>query len=140
MIEKIKNFEFSGNDEEDFSALKFLCDQYQSIKSIPYKERENLYKKYKQITDEQFSKIRMKRKAAQMSFEGNINKLRAQYDNVKQKLITYENNIGFFMKGGKNNSIINELERKITDLKEELTILQNQIDSLNESNSQNEEK
>ena len=44
------------------------------------------------------------------------------------------------MKGGKNNSIINELERKITDLKEELTILQNQIDSLNESNSQNEEK
>ena len=32
------------------------------------------------------------------------------------------------------------LERKITDLKEELTILQNQIDSLNESNSQNEEK
>ena len=140
LIEKIKNFEFSGNDEEDFSALKFLCDQYQSIKSIPYKERENLYKKYKQITDEQFSKIRMKRKAAQMSFEGNINKLRTQYDNVKQKLITYENNIGFFMKGGKNNSIINELERKITDLKEELTILQNQIDSLNESNSQNEEK
>ena len=139
LIDKIKNFEFTGNDDEDFSALKFLCDQYQSIKTIPYKERENLYKKYKQITDEQFSKIRMKRKAAQMSFEGNINKLRNQYDIVKQKLITYENNIGFFMKGGKNNSIINELERKIADLREELTVLQNQINSLNESNSNKEE-
>ena len=81
----------------------------------------------------------MKRKAAQMSFEGNINKLRNQYDIVKQKLITYENNIGFFMKGGKNNSIINELERKIADLREELTVLQNQINSLNESNSNKEE-
>lgn len=139
LIEKIKNFEFTGNDDDDFSALKFLCDQYQSIKHVPYKEREELYKKYKQITDEQFSKIRMKRKAAQMSFEGNINKLRTQYDIVKQKLVTYENNIGFFMKGNKNNSIINELNRKITDLREELTILKNQIDSLNDTNSQKEE-
>lgn len=130
-IEAIKNYQLTGNDEEDYSNLRNLADQYQVIGHVPYKEKDNVYKAFKEATNEKFETLRSKRRSAQLSFGNDLNKLTRQYENLKQQIATYENNIGFFSNNNKKqNSLVRELEQKIKNLKQDLSIISEKIDSL----------
>ncbi len=50
-----------------------------------------------------------------------------QYDLLKQQIATYENNIGFFSNNKKSNNMVKEFERKIENLKQDLSIIVEQI-------------
>lgn len=128
-IENIKSYQLTGNDEEDYSALRNLSDQFLAIGHIPYKEKDNIYNAYKNATNELFGQLRTKRRTAQLAFTGDRNKLIRQYENLKQQIATYENNIGFFNKNQKNNSMLKDLEHKINNLKQDLAIIVEQINT-----------
>lgn len=126
-IEAINNYEFIGNDEEDFATLRKLSDQFLAVGHIPFKEKDKVYNAYKEASNKQFSKLRSKRRTAQLSFNGDRNKLMRQYDLLKQQIATYENNIGFFSNNKKSNNMVKEFERKIENLKQDLSIIVEQI-------------
>ncbi len=126
-IEAINNYEFVGNDEEDFATLRKLSDQFLAVGHIPFKEKDKVYNAYKEASNKQFGKLRSKRRTAQLSFNGDRNKLMRQYDLLKQQIATYENNIGFFSNNKKSNNMVKEFERKIENLKQDLSIIVEQI-------------
>ena len=54
-----------------------------------------------------------------------------QYELLKQQIATYENNIGFFNSSSKKgNNMVLDLERKIQNLKQDLSIIIEQINAL----------
>lgn len=131
-IEAIKNYQMTGNDEEDFSNLRRLSDEYQVIGHVPYKEKDKVYKAFKEAANEKFGSLRTKRRTAQLTFGGDINRLNRQYESLKQLIATYENNIGFFAHSNKKqNALVKEMEQKIANLKEDLRIITEQIREIN---------
>jgi hypothetical protein len=130
-IEAIKAYELTGNDDEDNSALRRLSDAYTTIGHVPFKEKDRVYKLYKDAMYEKTSKIRTRRRTEELAFNGDRNKLMRQYELLKQQIATYENNIGFFNSSSKKgNKMVEELERKIQNLRQDLTIIIDQINAL----------
>ena len=80
---------------------------------------------------EKTSKIRTRRRTEELAFNGDRNKLMRQYELLKQQIATYENNIGFFNSSSKKgNNMVQDLERKIQNLKQDLSIIIEQINAL----------
>ena len=132
-IDAIKAYELTGNDDEDNSALRRLSDAYSVIGHVPFKEKDRIYKLYRDALNEKTSKIRSHRRTAELAFNGDRNKLFRQYENLKQQIATYENNIGFFNSSSKKgNKMVEELERKIQNLRQDLAIIIDQINKLEE--------
>ena len=130
-IEALKAYELTGNDEEDYSAVRRLSDAYLSVGHVPYKEKDKVYKQYQEALGEKQSKLRSRRRNQELNFKGDRNKLMRQYENLKQQIATYENNIGFFNSSSKKgNKMVEELERKIQNLKQDLSIIIEQINAL----------
>ena len=113
------------------SAVRRLSDAYLSIGHVPYKEKDKVYKQYQEALGEKQSKLRSRRRNQELNFKGDRNKLMRQYENLKQQIATYENNIGFFNSSSKKgNKMVEELERKIQNLKQDLSIIIEQINAL----------
>ena len=54
-----------------------------------------------------------------------------QYETVKQEVKTYENNLGFLNASSKKgNSLIDEMNRKMQKLKDELALLKEKIKAI----------
>ena len=132
-IDAIKAYELTSNDDEDNSALRRLSDAYSVIGHVPFKEKDRIYKLYRDALNEKTSKIRSRRRTAELAFNGDRNKLFRQYESLKQQIATYENNIGFFNSSSKKgNKMVEELERKIQNLRQDLAIIIDQINKLEE--------
>lgn len=129
IIEQIKNYEMTGDDDADFVALKQLSDEFQAVGHIPFKEKDRVYAAYKETADEKFGIIRNNRRANRFDRkENNKGNISRQYERLKQELATYENNMSFFKHGNKKgSSILNEIERKIKAMKEELAFLESRL-------------
>lgn len=130
-IEALKAYELTGNDDEDYSAVRRLSDAYLSVGHVPYKEKDKVYKQYQEALNEKQSKLRSRRRNQELNFKGDRNKLMRQYELLKQQIATYENNIGFFNSSSKKgNNMVQDLERKIQNLKQDLSIIIEQINAL----------
>ncbi len=130
-IEALKAYALTGDDEEDYSAIRRLSDAYITIGHVPYKEKDKIYKQYQEALNEKQSKLRSRRRNQELNFKGDRNKLMRQYELLKQQIATYENNIGFFNSSSKKgNNMVQDLERKIQNLKQDLSIIIEQINQL----------
>lgn len=139
VIEKIKAWQPTGNDEEDQAALQALQDEFTSIGHIPFKEKDKIYNAFREAINPLMKSIRIIRRTAQLNLQNDKNVLRKQYDTMKQQLATYENNMGFFHNYPKDNPIIKDLEKKIDNLRQDIEILRNTI-AEREAQEQQEDK
>ena len=61
-------------------------------------------------------------------------KLSRQYENMKNELLTYENNLGFLSSSSqKGNSLLTEINRKVDKLKTDLEVVLQKIKMIDES-------
>lgn len=127
VIEKIKAWQPTGNDEEDQAALQAFQDEFTSIGHIPFKEKDKVYNAFREVINPLMKNIRIIRRTAQLNLQKDKNALKKQYDTMKQQLATYENNMGFFHNYPKDNPIIKDLEKKIESLRQDIEILRNTI-------------
>ena len=69
-------------------------------------------------------------------------RLMRQYENMKQEIQTYENNLGFLNASSKKgNSLIDEVSRKIDKLKDDVKAVYDKIKAIDdERNNKSEEK
>lgn len=129
-------------ENDGVAKIRALMKQWQEIGHVPYKEKDKIYNEYKVAVDKAFDKFDMKSTRANLAnFEESINNLSDQdkvyrererlvrnYEQKKNELKTYENNMGFFSaqsKGG--NSMLKEMERKIQKIKDEISLLEKKI-------------
>ena len=143
-INAILNAEEEAEDAPQ--QIRDLMSKWQSIGHVPYKEKDKIYAQYKEAIDKAFEKFDMKAVRARLSnFENSISqsgsdkvypereRLVRAYEQKCNELKTYENNMGFFTARSKDgNTIVKELERKISNLKDEIALLEQKIKIIDE--------
>jgi SMC interacting uncharacterized protein involved in chromosome segregation len=125
--------------------------EWGTIGHVPFKEKDKLYKEYREAVDMQFEALNVDSSNRRMdSFRNNLvdmagskgenkmfrerDKLMRAYEHLKSEIATYENNIGFFSSNSKKGGgLIKEMERKIEALKEESKLIEKKINLIDEN-------
>lgn len=143
IIESLKAIDENLKREDAVKKVRELMAQWQQVGHVPFKEKDKIYEAYRAVVNELYDKLDMKENRAQMAnFASSIEeigndenrlyrereRLTRAYEQKRNELKTYENNLGFFnvkSKGG--NSLLHDTERKMQRIKDELASLQEKI-------------
>ena len=131
--------------EEAAQKVRDLMDRWQEIGHVPFKEKDKIYAQYRELVDKAFETLNMRgsRPRGESSFSrgprpsGNDrglserDRLVRTYEQRMSELKTFENNMGFLTANTKSgNSLVQEMERRIARLKEEIAELEAKIKEL----------
>ena len=150
LIAKISAFGKTDNSSESLAALRALMAEWSAIGHVPFKEKDKVYKEYREAVDKQFETLNVDASNRRIeSFRTNLKdmtgkgenklyrereKLVRAYEHLKSEIATYENNIGFFSTNSKKGGgLIKEMERKIEALKDESKVIEQKISLIDEN-------
>ena len=132
-------------------ALQKLTEEYNSIGHVPFKEKDNIYKEYHEVLDKIYKDLHISNAKRRLdNFKNNLKnvaekgsdaldnergRLLRRYDQLRSDITTYENNIGFLNAASKKgNSLVEEMNRKVQKLKDELELVKNKIKAIDAEN------
>ena len=132
-----------------------LLDQYQQVGHVPYREKDKLYKEYREVVDKIYKELNISTARRRLdSFKSNLKnmarrgedaldnertRLMRRYEQMKQEIQTYENNLGFLNAASKKgSSLIDEMNRKVEKLKEDLKLTYDKIKAIDDANAAEE--
>ena len=134
LIEEMKAYELKG-DESDFQALQEFQKRWQEIGFVPFKEKDNVAKAYKEAVSRfHASRPQRRTRGGRQLSEKEI--LIQKYNTLEQDIVTYENNIGFFSMSKSSEPLVKQMQERIAQAKQELAGLAEQIRKINEAESQ----
>ncbi len=149
IIEKLNAIEAEGNASNAVgTAVRVLIKEWNSIGHVPFKEKDKLYKQYHGVVGKLFDRLDMSASQKKLSnFKSNLNKgdnlyrerekLVRAYENMKNEIQTYENNLGFLTSSSKKgSSLVTEMNRKVEKLKADLELIAKKIAVIDESMKQ----
>lgn len=127
--------------------MQQLTSEYNTIGHVPYREKDALFREYHDILDVLYKKLHNSNARRRldkfksglhdvaMRGEGAISDERARlsrrYDQLKQELQTYENNLSFLSATSKKgNSLIDEMNRKMQRLRDDLELVRQKIKAI----------
>ncbi len=146
----------SEDDEDLQEKVQQLCDEYNSIGHVPYREKDRLYKEYHEVLDKLRDELNISVQRRRLdNFKSNLKnvaekgvgaldnergRLMKRYDALRQEIQTYENNIGFLsVSSKKGSSLIDEMNRKVQKLKDDLALVRDKIKAIDAENAASEE-
>ena len=150
LILKVTGLEKTDNPSDAQTALRALMAEWNAIGHVPFKEKDKIYKEYREAVDKQFETLNMESSNRRMdNFRTTVKdlggknenklirdreKLMHAFEHLKSEIATYENNIGFFTSASKNGGgLIKEMERKIESLKAECKEIEEKIKLIEDS-------
>ena len=143
VIQKLN--ELNQEENPNGNTVRELMKEWNSIGHVPFKDKDKVYKQYHAIVDALFNKINRSASKKKLSnFKSSLSKesnpyrerekLVRIYENMKNEIKTYENNIGFLTSSSKKgNSLVNEMNRKVEKLKADLDLITQKIAVIDES-------
>ena len=152
IIEKLKAV--AEEKAEDLQEkVQQLVEEYSAIGHVPFKEKDKLYKEYHDIVDKLFSDLHISNAKRRLdNFKSNLKnvakrgeealdnergRLMRRYEQLKQEVQTYENNLGFLNASSKKgNSLIDEMNRKVQKLKDEAKLVREKIRAIDAENKE----
>lgn len=154
IIARLTVLEESADTEEASKEVRELMKEWNSIGHVPFKEKDKIYKQYHGLIDQLFDKFNISASNKRLSnFRSSISniqgdgsqslyrereKLVRTYENMKNELQTYENNLGFLTSSSKKgNSLLTEINRKVEKLKADLELVLQKIKVIDESMKEN---
>ena len=154
VIEQLKGLLEDAGDNVQQQVQK-LVDEYQSIGHVPFKDKDKIYKEYREVLDKIYKELNVSIARRRLdNFKSNLksmaekgvdaldnerSRLMRRYEAMKQEIQTYENNLGFLNASSKKgNSLIDEMNRKVQKLKDDLKLTYDKIKAIDQAN--NEEK
>ena len=135
IIEKLEALAIEGGDNIA-EAVKALQDEWAGIGHVPFKSKDKIYAKYREVVDKLYKEfnLRSPRRAPKGGNGGSGrpmpegNSLLRLYEARKAELATYENNISFLTTNSKKGSaLIDTMMKKIETLKANLADLAERI-------------
>lgn len=150
IISQLKELvEGSVDDLQD--KVKGLVDEYAKIGHVPYKEKDKLYKQYHEVLDKLYDDLHVTTAKRRLdNFKSNLKnvvkrgedaldnergRLMRRYEGLKQEINTYENNLGFLNASSKKgNSLIDEMNRKVQRLKDDMELIKQKIKTIDSEN------
>ena len=131
--------------------VKELTEQYNAVGHVPFKEKDKLYKEYHDVLDMIYKKLNINMSKRRLDkFKNNLKnvaekgvdaldneraRLMRRYESLKQEIQTYENNLGFLNASSKKgNSLIDEMNRKVQKLKDDMNLVREKIKAIDAEN------
>lgn len=154
IIQKLENFDETLGAEEAESQIREIMNEWGQIGHVPFREKDKIYKQYHSLIDKHFERLHINASARRLSnFRSNISNVASQgdrnssqalyrereklgriYENMKNEILTYENNLGFLSSSSKKgNSLVAEITRKVDKLKAELELVLKKIEVIDET-------
>ena len=132
-------------------ALQKLTEEYNSIGHVPFKEKDNIYKEYHEVLDKIYKDLHISNAKRRLdNFKNNLKnvaekgsdaldnergRLLRRYDQLRSDITTYENNLGFLNAASKKgHSLVEEMNRKVQKLKDDLELVKKKIKAIDAEN------
>ena len=150
IIEKLNAINDQMDTEEATQLVRDLMKEWNGIGHVPFKEKDRIYKQYHSQIDKLFERFNISASNKKLSnFKSTISsiqegspqalyrereKLVRAFDNMKNELQTYENNLGFLTTSSKKgNSLLTEINRKVEKLKADIELVKEKIKVVDEN-------
>ena len=131
--------------------VQALTEEYNKVGHVPYKEKDKLYEAYHEVLDRIYKELNISTKRRRLNdFKANIKnvakrgeealdnergRLARRFEQLKQEIQTYENNLGFLNASSKKgNSLIDEMNRKVQHLRDDLELVRQKIKAIDAEN------
>lgn len=132
-------------------AVRDMIKEWNETGHVPFKEKDKLHEEFHGLVDDLFKAVNqsngkkrlnkfkenLKEKVSGNNLGRERDRLVRLYETMKNDLKTYENNLGFLtLTSKKGNSLINEINRKVEKLKEEIEMTAQKIKAIDEQSKQ----
>ena len=140
VIEALKGIDTTIPSDEQPKQISALTAKWNAIGFVPFKEKDKVYKEYKQVLNALYEKLHLDANERRLNnFRNNIGKggnslqrerdhhIR-QYEALKNEIATYENNIGFLSVSNKKGaSHVDVMRQKVDKLKQDAQVILQKI-------------
>lgn len=126
-----------------------LTNEYNAIGHVPYRDKDKVYKEYHDVMDKIYgdlhvnaarrhldnfrNNLRGMAKKGEDAVDNERSRLMRRYEQLKQEITTYENNIGFLsISSKKGNSLVDEMNRKVQRLKDDAQMVREKIKAIDQ--------
>ena len=150
IIEKLNAIDDQMDTEGATQLVHDLMKEWNGVGHVPFKEKDRIYKQYHSQIDKLFERFNISASNKKLSnFKSTISsiqegspqalyrereKLVRAFDNMKNELQTYENNLGFLTTSSKKgNSLLTEINRKVEKLKADIELVKEKIKVVDEN-------
>ncbi len=148
LLKELESLELTENVENNFKILNDFQRRWAEIGFVPFKEKEALQDKFRKLINTHFDSLdinenrknllKFRNKLNSMiqkpKFDAKITQERERYLNrlqqLKNDIVLWENNIGFFAKSKNAESMIDEVQSKIDNAKESMKLLEQKIEMI----------
>ena len=154
IIEQLKTLAAEAGENLQ-EKVQQLVEEYQAIGHVPFKEKDKLYEEYHAVLDKLYKELNItvaKRRLSKFkdslkqvaergenALDNERARLMRQYEQLKSEVQTYENNLGFLNASSKKgNSLIDEMNRKVQKLKDEVQLVREKIKAIDAKNAAGE--
>lgn len=130
LVADILAYELSSDEDANAEAMENFMQRWQEIGFVPFKEKDDIARKYKDALQEKFGESAVKtRRSGRYAKAPKSEKERLvqKYLRKEQDITTYENNIGFFAMSKNSEPLIRQMQERIEQAKKELKELEEQI-------------
>jgi hypothetical protein len=151
IIEVLENFEAGSDVQLAFDHLKDLQRKWTEIGFVPFNKKEEITNRYRNALNKQFDKLKI------ADEDKSILKYKSKLDNLKSNpkasrkvhnerdkfftkikqlendIVLWENNIGFFAKSAKADTMIREVEEKIDNARKMIKTLEEKVKMIDQS-------
>ena len=152
VIERLKAIAQETGDNLQEKVQK-LVEEYNAIGHVPFKEKDKIFEEYHAVLDKLYKDLNISvAKRRLNNFKQNLKqvaergenaldneraRLFRQYEALKQEVQTYENNLGFLNASSKKgNSLIDEMNRKVQKLKDDMNLVREKIKAIDAQNQE----
>lgn len=146
IIAKLRDFTTEGVENVQ-EKIQQLVEEYNAVGHVPYKEKDNVYNEYHAVLDKLYKELNISSTRRKLdNFKTNLKnvakrgedaldnergRLMRRYDQLRQEIQTYENNLGFLTASSKKgNSLVDEMNRKVQKLKDDMELVKQKIKAI----------
>lgn len=148
IIERLKAIVPEEEKEDVRNLVRTLQEEWNGVGHVPFKDKDKVYAAYKEQLDRlyKFANVEASRRRVNR-FRNEVNdengsvrsRLVRERDILTNEINTYENNLGFLnisSKSKSSNSLVEEINRKIAKLKDDLAEIKAKIKALDEKKNE----
>jgi archaellum component FlaC len=151
IIVELEAFDPGDDMKAGFEMLKDIQKRWTEIGYVPFNRKEEIARRYKEALNKKFDKLKLddedknilRYRSKVDSAKSNpraASKVRSErekfYSKIKQlesDIVLWENNIGFFAKSAKADTMIKEVEEKIAEARKNIKLLEEKVKLIDSS-------
>jgi hypothetical protein len=150
IIEQLKTLTSEAADDVQ-EKVHALIEEFNAVGHVPYKEKDAVYKEFHDLVDKVYKELHINASRRRLdNFKSNLKnvakrgeealdnergRLMRRYDQLRQEIQTYENNLGFLNASSKKgNQLIDEMNRKVQKLKDDFELVKQKIKAIDAEN------